>query len=393
MSPVYDGLAALPKLRSLHVRFPSNRSPLPTNLLPAIPGLRSLTLTHIDPLCYPDDPSLLLYEARHLEELRMHWSPRMRQEGEPSVHLSHYFRKNIAAKRKLKLKTLGVYNLFALNNPEMEDATDEAVLEHLTVLNSFGLDEEGGLIETASSNGLFAFLDAGWDRPPDGLVRIRSVRHDRISRVWAYWIAKLKQLEAVYIVNVPRRDSVLRNDSNGMIETPLSATSDETSGSHSENTPRALSGPSSVHALRDLYLDTFSTYHGANLKHLMLPDRWCIPSQQMARLLRNCPNITQLALALDFESFESLRMLLPFLKELWAFRLLVPSTGREARERLFQKIVEQDDETHRDKMSQELAKDEYASLRMVGMGWKVFEIGGRTRAEIEDLTQGGRRAC
>ncbi|KAI9876017.1 MAG: hypothetical protein M1823_007358, partial [Watsoniomyces obsoletus] len=142
---VYMGLAALKNLMRLHLRFPSSRAPQPTIEIPALPNLRSFIFTNYDPLCHPDDISRLLLHATKLSELQMHFSPRMREAVEPSVQLFHFFRKNIAARRKLKLKRIGLYNLFArAEGSELLDAVDLSELEALTSLNTVGR-EEGAL--------------------------------------------------------------------------------------------------------------------------------------------------------------------------------------------------------------------------------------------------------
>src|SRR5271163_5021369 len=124
LSNVYAGLAHLQHLTDLRIRFPSNRSPRPVTTIPGMPRLRSLTVTDIDPLCYPDDISTLIYESEKLEALKLHWSPRMRDAGEPSVHLQSYFRRNIAERKKLHLRNIGFYNLYAAVDPIVEEIID-----------------------------------------------------------------------------------------------------------------------------------------------------------------------------------------------------------------------------------------------------------------------------
>ena len=50
---VYAGLAKLARLESLWIRFPNRRSPQPVYEIPALANLKSLTITHYDPLCFP----------------------------------------------------------------------------------------------------------------------------------------------------------------------------------------------------------------------------------------------------------------------------------------------------------------------------------------------------
>jgi hypothetical protein len=157
----YSGLARLQHLRSLHVKFPSSRAPQPTREVPAMPGLKRLVVTDYDPLCYPDDLSTVIFEAQGLEDLQLHFSPRMRDSGEPSVLASHIIRKNVLANRKMPVKRIGVYNLYAKTEPDLfARALNTATVTDFTAINCFGRDEDedGGL----SSN----FTDQAWVKGP-----------------------------------------------------------------------------------------------------------------------------------------------------------------------------------------------------------------------------------
>ena len=138
LETVYMGLAQLPRLTSLNIRFPSSRHPRPTIVIPPMPHLRRLKVTDIDPLCYPDDISTLLWKSKKLRELNMHWSPRMRNAQEPSVMLHDYFRKCIAAKEPMKVKKIALQNLYALHSEEFNVAFDPRTVEDVTILNNTG---------------------------------------------------------------------------------------------------------------------------------------------------------------------------------------------------------------------------------------------------------------
>jgi hypothetical protein len=139
----YQGLARLRHLQSLHVRFPTSRAPQPTQEIPAMPGLRRLVITGYDPVCYPDDLSTVIFEARRLEDLQLHFAPRMRDIGEPSVQASSIIRKNVLANRKIPVKRIGVYNLFAKSEPDLfARALDTSTVVDFTAINCFGKDED-----------------------------------------------------------------------------------------------------------------------------------------------------------------------------------------------------------------------------------------------------------
>ena len=144
----YQGLALLKNLQSLHIRFPNSRAPQPTREIPAMPTLKRLIVTDYDPLCYPDDLATVIFEARRLEDLQLHFAARMRDVGEPSVQASHIIRKNVLAKRKIPVKRIGVYNLYAKTEPDLfARALDTSTVTDFTAINCFGKDEDedGGL--------------------------------------------------------------------------------------------------------------------------------------------------------------------------------------------------------------------------------------------------------
>ena len=375
LSNVYTGLSALPKLRALHIRFPSNRSPQPVLVIPPMPHLRAVTITHIDPLCYPDDISTLLFASKKIDTLKLHWSPRMRDAVEPSVQLQTYFRHNIAAKQGLKLKEMGLYNLLAFQVPELDHAIDHSRMERFTLLNSFGGEDEG------AAPSLATFFDSTWMRPPKELTRILSIRHDRPGKHFLKHLGEIYGMERLYLIN-PRHVPAVQNGHTG----PSPQSSSTPSTTPSDATPNTRSAPKTSH--RDACIDTIISNHGSTVKHLILPDRWPLPSKVVARLFRGCPNLTQLAIALEISSFSELRMLLPFLKKIRAVRLLMPTTGSEAQQQKFGSIVEEEDEVHEEHIGTETAED-FPNLKYVGMDWKVWELGGHYQKTIKVVNEDG----
>ena len=255
---VYTGLTALKSLRRLWLRFPSSRAPQPTIELPALPNLTSFVFTNYDPLCYPDDVSRLLLHATKLTELQMHFSSRMRDAGEPSVQLAHFFRKNIAAKRKLKLRIVGLYNLFAHSNElEMVEAIEARGIEEFTSLNTFGRDEGGlGGAENMGTD----FLDNTWTRQVDGAEWgvMKAIRLDHLHRNHIF----SKGLERLYLVNARygKQGIIVDGSPSTMDESPSASSgsgpSRGSSGSSWQTPQSSSSGPSSTNKLRDQYFQS-----------------------------------------------------------------------------------------------------------------------------------------
>ncbi|RHZ68063.1 hypothetical protein CDV55_106488 [Aspergillus turcosus] len=405
LETVYLGLAQRPKLTSLNVRFPSSRHPRPTIVIPPMPHLRSLKITHIDPLCYPDDISTLLWKCKKLHELKMHWSPRMRIEQEPSVMLHDYFRKCIAARQPLKVKKLALQNLYARHSEDFKVALDPSALEDMTFLSECGSE---------SSKSMNTFFDSSWPTVYSGEIKFKSFRQDSTSRRHAEFLGYFTGLEKLYFVNESRDSSDNVNSPRRLLPssalTPPSldhTTNSSTLSVSTEETPVAspVSNTGVQASIRDIYLNNIIMNHSATLRHLLLPSRWPLSASTIARLVHASPQLEQLALAADVSSMDTLGLVLPFLRNLVAVRLLVP-TGRGSSSagcdaprvgkaapghssksssstshlfssaRTLADIVELDDQILADKLSESLADQHvFRQLKIVGMGRKAWQLG------------------
>ena len=112
LKTVYQGLALRDSLTTLTLKFSSSRQPRPTVLIPPMANLRAFRATDIDPLCYPDDFSLLLLESKKLEDIRLHFSPRMRAQAEASLNMDTYFGRIKRSGYQLPAKHFGMQNWY-----------------------------------------------------------------------------------------------------------------------------------------------------------------------------------------------------------------------------------------------------------------------------------------
>ncbi|BCR89959.1 uncharacterized protein ACHE_51157S [Aspergillus chevalieri] len=388
LETVYLGLAQLPRLTSLNVRFPSSRHPRPTIVIPPMPHLRRLKLTDIDPLCYPDDISTLLWKCKKLKELNMHWSSRMRNAQEPSVMLHDYFRKCISAREPLAVRKIALQNLYALHSEEFNIAFDPNTVEDVTVLNNTGSD---------GPSFMNTFVDRSWPtNPPNSRLQIKCMRQDALSKRHAEFLANFTGLERLYFVNSPR-------DANDVTSPRVPSSSSPRPSSdyaypHSNSPTVSSPNPSNLQLnIRDNYLNAIVTNHASTLRHLLLPSRWPLSASTLARLVHASPNLEQFAFATELSSMETLGLILPFLRKLSALRLLIPTenitsppngtpgTGtaprttnnanRFASARTLQDLVELDDKILVEKMSVPLAdKSIFSNLKVLGVGWKAWEL-------------------
>jgi len=82
-------------------------------------------------------------------------------------------------------------------------------------------------------------------------------------------------------------------------------------------------------------------------------------------------------------------MLLPFLKNIRAIRLLIPTTGPEAHVQRFESMVESEDIVHEEHIGRETAGEDFPNLRYVGLGWKAWELGGHYEKTIKVMHEDG----
>ena len=112
LKTLYQGLSLLSTLTTLTIKFPNSRSPRPSVIIPPMANLRAFRAIDIDPLCYPDDISVLLLNSKKLEDVRLQFSPRMRQEAESSLSLDTYFGRCLRANYKLPLRHFAMQNFY-----------------------------------------------------------------------------------------------------------------------------------------------------------------------------------------------------------------------------------------------------------------------------------------
>lgn len=399
METVYLGLPKLPKLTSLSIRFPSSRHPRPIYVVPALPHLRKLKVTDIDPLCYPDDISTLLAKSPHLEDLKMHWSPRMRENQEPSVVVHDYFRHCIRNKAPLKLKKLALHNLFSRHTNEWQEASDDSVLEEMTFLNGYSED----------SPSHHTFVDKTWSiahMQISEITNLKLIRHDLVSKEFCEFLSCYRGLEKLYCVNAARsigsRPSMRPSGNNTIMRSYLVGNGIGANGNFpsiagngsitAPSSPRSPASNATLHLqLRDSYFNSVMANHGATLRHLILPSRWPLSSTTLARLVHICPNLEQVAFALEVSTMDAFALLIPFLRKLQAMRILIPSTEKSTQEQAITQpsltspippfssmyeMVDLDDDIHIEKISAVSADRERGrSLKVIGMGWKAWELG------------------
>lgn len=360
---IWQGLAQRSSLTKLTVRFPSSRHPRPLTLVPPMPNLQHLKITDIDPLCYPDDISLLLLGSKKLRHLKLHWSPRMREERELSTHESAYFGRCAAARYAIPLQTIAVQNLYTYHDISGCNLFDHTFVEEVTFLNSTGgLGGDPGTV----------FVDQhSWRQSEeDPPANLKVLRVDKVSHQQCAFLSNVKGLEKLYLIG-PQPAGARRTKAstpNGGTTLPNSPASNYSSPSSTDN--------SNIMVLKDDYLEAITKNNGPTLKHLLLLPQWRLTDDDIALIVRQCPNLEQLGIGAEFSNFQHLRLLVPFLKNLTTLRILSSPDDTT----FVTKMREMDDRgMHEKRLSEETAKWNLSTLRYMELGGDdlIFEIGKR----------------
>ena len=361
LASVYQGLMDK-QLTSLTIRCQTNRVPRPTHTVPPMPNLITLVIYDIDPLCYPDDFSLLFLSSKKLENLKMHWSPRMRESGEESTNLMTMFGRLAAAKQCLPLKRTAFYNLFTRwYDNGVDDVVDRNTSEELTIINCMG-----------SSNSMTVFLDDTWRTRAHQVVspNLKMVRLDLANKEGANMLRAFQGLERFYLIN-KRSKPGSRSESDATTPaTPVTTTPGLNSGSVSVNgTPSA--DDVERRSIGSEYLAIIQSHH-QTMRHLLLLDLWQLSKNTAVRLCKSCPDLEQLAFSSADPGLESLREVVAAAPKLRALRLLV-RPGSD----MCEAIVSMDPDMHQFAIATEMWRPEYRNLQYIGLGDQlVWKLGG-----------------
>ncbi|EUC34671.1 hypothetical protein COCCADRAFT_3982 [Bipolaris zeicola 26-R-13] len=362
---IYQGLVSRPTLASLTIRCQLRRTPRPTTIIPPLLSLQTLVVYDIDPLCYPDDISLLLLGSKKLENITLHWSPRMRAEGEESVNLLSIFGRCIAAKYSLPVKRVTLYNLYSrYPSEDMYDVFSRETRTEMTIINCGG-----------SSDPLTVFVDNSWKATPGNLYapNLKMIRTDDTDTAMAKSLSSCKGIERVYFIASRRNDSLYSkaNSCTATPTTPSHLTPSMSSGSASANGTPTHGSEVRTRNVASEYIAAIQTNH-RTIRHLLLSDRWILSEDTLFRLCQSCPNLEQFGFAGSVPPLQSLRQIFALIPKLWAIRFLVrPNTDPNEKPDMM------DPDTHAFALGTEFWRPEYKNVKYIGFGENlVFKLGG-----------------
>lgn len=314
----------------------------------------------IDPLCYPDDISLLLASAKQLEDLKLHWSPRMRESGEESINLASIFARCVAAKVLLPVRRFEVWNLYTRFFGDSRDLIfDPLTVSEATVINSMG-----------SSDPMTVFLDDTWRLQHKHVVHpnLKMMRMDTIDKEVVRMLGAFKGLERMYVVSKRTRGSPKPDSTVATPDTPSVATPGMSNGGAS-----AVGTPSvSEHQCRGVGGDFLATVqsHHRGMRHLLLSDLWQLTDDALYKICQTLPNLEQLGFSCSVPPLESLRQIMSLVPNLWAIRILL-RTGTELADK-----IDSTEDMHAFAIATEFWRPEYKNVRYIGLGERlVYKLG------------------
>lgn len=353
---VWQGIAQS-TLTQLTIKFPSMRHPQPITIAPSIPSLKSLKVLEIDPLCYADDISLLLLGSKKLEDLKLHWSPRMKEAREPSINLNTFFGKVVSANCSMPLRSISLQNLYMRNDGSCDNIINTATVREITLINS---------VAGEGDDAANVFIDSRCHRHmKHDMPELKMFRIDKVSKQQCDFLGSFTGLERLYFIGAQKH---IKNQSNSA--SPRNSHAALLPNSPASSTSSSPSVSDTL-GLKDDYLENIAMNHGSTLRHLLLLPQWRLSADNIALLIRKCPHLEQLGLGVDFVDFRHLQLLIPFLPKLKALRLLEnpddPSFG--------EKVREHNDGTHEKQIGNQSLNREWSVLRYIEIASLLFEIG------------------
>lgn len=352
LKTLYQGLAAREALTSLTIRFPSSRAPRPSVLIPPMLNLLVLRVSDFDPMCYPDDISLLVLHSRKLQDLRLHFSPRMRQHAEPTLSLDMFFGRCIQAGYTIKTEHFAMQNYYGSMSIGLENIFDHDCLRSGAFLDTFG-GARGG-----SAN---VFLDDGWRQVPRDLKqKFHTIRFNEPAPQHVQMLENAAAgLERCYFVN----DRSKASTKTGLPASPV--------------TPEHSPAEHEVVTLGREYLYALTRKHGPTLNHLLLCDRWALTHDEVSDLVKHCTNLEQLAIGLDRPGYDVFSILLQSVPRLVAVRLLATDTFRE-------RTKSTTKEQRLGELQKAFMTSDVGALRYVDTGDEIYKVGGLKRIVDDD---------
>ena len=236
---------------------------------------------------------------------------------------------------------------------------NNTTVQEITLINSTA----GGGDEATN-----IFIAHRWEmagRPGYTMPELKMLRTDKVSKPQCEFLGRFTGLERLYLIGAHKQTKTQsysasrRNSSAALLpNSPASSTSSSPSASDTLG-------------LKDDYLENIVKNHGTTLRHLLLLPQWRLSADDIALIIRHCPNLEQLGAGIEFADLHHLRLLIPFLPKLRAVRLLDHPDDRSFGD----KFRENDDGTHEREIGNQTLNVDRSVLKYVELVGLLFEVG------------------
>jgi len=270
--------------------------------------------------------------------------------------------------------------MYTRNDPNLSIIIDVCKVESVTLFNCMNPGDPSTV-----------FYDDTWRGGSNGLPKLKGLKKLRLDVVpddMPPVIAEMSGLEEFYLVS--RNPTTSGQSPGSSSASPTANTNSATSARPGEagsgSTPTTPSTPyhgSSV-AIASDFLAAISSHHGNTLKILLLSDEWRFSKDVLINLVKSCPNMEQLGVAVEGPQFETVRALLQHRPSIWAFRILEAFGPRLQMREKMQEAGESTCIMRLEIVAREFAKEEYNNLRYFALVDIPFEIAGTLEASSGD---------
>jgi hypothetical protein len=274
------------------------------------------------------------------------------------------FGRCLAAKYKMKIKRLAIYNLYARwLGDGMDDVMENHLQEEASIINSF-----------RSSDPINVFVDGPWTTRTKVAIptNLKMFRTDNAIKDNLPILAQFKTLERLYFVEDKREKATsTMNSTTASPITPGNSATANGYASSSSGTPKMTE--KQCRSVGSEYLAVIQANH-RGMRHLLLSNKWQLSDDALFRLCQSLPNLEQLGFSSTVPQFGSLRQIVSMVPKLYAIRMLV-TPGSELADFVASSV---DNDMHRFAIATEFWKPEYRNLKYLGWGdnliWKLGDV-------------------
>ncbi|KAI5806987.1 hypothetical protein EDC01DRAFT_608787 [Geopyxis carbonaria] len=358
---LYVALSRHPTLERFEVKYPNplempDMQRPPATSVPPFRSLKKLRLLGLAGPLYADDIVLMVIASPHFESIRVAWRPESMLSQMQFLELMRKFSQRFGMKQGLKLRDVGLSGAI-IDKPDALDTT--FVTETITSLTLWDC-----IIPPEAWRGLF-------QRPYYlATKKVLSQASTPVSTPGTHHSSTSTSSSRTASARLPLKKFSTNTVTDQYIHIIENATSTIEELYFIDNPDNFLPGSESLkpRALAAIH------QMGPNLRKLRLAHAWVLTREEATRLIRACPNLEELALAMGFYEWELLRFLIPFLPHLRALFMLDGGPNAKFAKMLPLPVSSGSFFEQQDEMEACLGELELSHLRWIALGPCVFHI-------------------